>query len=99
MEDVGRHEAVRRDLTRIPGQRSGLTFDYCLMLAGSDGFIKADRMICRYVGAAVGLEGSLSTEMARALLLGAIAALRVRYSTITPRSVDYTIWAFERGQT
>ena len=97
MEDVGRHEAVRRDLMRIPGQGSGLTFDYCLMLAGSDEFVKADRMICRYVGDAIELPGPASVELARSLLLQAVERLRCRYAVIAPRAVDFAIWEYERG--
>ena len=97
MEDVGRQEAVRRDLMRIPGQGSGWTFDYCLMLAGSDGFVKADRMICRYIGNAMELDGPASVELARSLLLLAVENLRCRYSSITPRAVDFAIWDLERN--
>jgi len=38
----------------IPGQGSGLSFKYLLMLAGDDSSVKPDRMLCRFVAEASG---------------------------------------------
>ena len=62
-------------------------------------FVKADRMICRYIGNAIELDGPASVELARSLLLLAVEDLRCRYSSISPRAVDYTLWEYERGRT
>jgi hypothetical protein len=49
-----RLDAVRAEVQRIPGQRSGISFAYFLMLARSDDMVKPDRMIRRFVGRAMG---------------------------------------------
>lgn len=42
------------EITHIPGQRSGISLRYFYMLAGSEDFIKPDRMINRFVCEATG---------------------------------------------
>ena len=52
--DGVRNSKVELDIRKIPGQGSGISFEYFLMLAGSDAYVKADRMICRFVARALG---------------------------------------------
>src|SRR5207249_2063356 len=66
---------IREKITDIPGQASGLSFDYFLMLAGHTNVIKADRMICRFVASAVGRQ-SVSQAYARELLFAVLDSLR-----------------------
>lgn len=42
------------EITQIPCQRSGISLRYLYMLAGSEEFIKPDRMINRFVYEATG---------------------------------------------
>jgi hypothetical protein len=89
--------AVRAEVQRIPGQRSGISFAYFLMLAGSDDMVKPDRMIRRFVARAIGLpDGQLApVELARAAIMGAARVLRFEYPDLTPRRLDYAIWKNE----
>jgi hypothetical protein len=96
-----RLDALRAEVQRIPGQRSGISFTYFLMLAGSDDMVKPDRMIRRFVGRAMGLpEGQpASVELARAAIMGAAHVLRSDYPDLTPRRLDYAIWKHESEST
>lgn len=83
--------AVGDEVRMIPGQGSGVSFEYFLMLAGSDEFVKADRMVCRYVGHAVGEQRPVTPHTARVMLAGAAKRLGV-----APRALDYAVWSAER---
>ena len=96
MQDTARVARVYTDILAIPGQRSGISWDYYLMLAGSDDYIKADRMVCRYVGRALGLSQSATPQHAKGLLLDAAAVLKVSHPSVTPRALDYAIWSLQR---
>jgi hypothetical protein len=90
-DDVDRNAAIERDIRLIPGQGSGISWEYFLMLAGSDDFVKADRMICRFIASALELD-SVPPATARTLLLGASDLVGVK-----PRPLDYAIWQLQRG--
>ena len=42
------NELLEKKIKEIPGQKSGLSFKYFLMLVGNENLIKPDRMIIRY---------------------------------------------------
>jgi hypothetical protein len=94
-DDPERNAAIEAAVRRIPGQASGISFEYFLMLAGSDQFVKADRMICRYVAAAIG-KSAVSPSTARSLLLAAARSLQSIFSDLTPRALDYALWDLQR---
>ena len=48
-EDETKTASAREGVVRIPGQGSGISFDYFLMLAGRDEAVKSDRMIRGFV--------------------------------------------------
>lgn len=83
---------VRKCWTTIPGQGSGLSWDYFLMLAGRQG-VKADRMVRRFVADALGLaEPDVSQREAHSLITGAAAHLDLSVSQL-----DYAIWLRQSG--
>ena len=85
---------VRKRWMTIPGQGSGLSWDYFLMLAGRQG-VKADRMVRRFVADALGLaEPDVSQREAHSLITGAAAHLDVSVSQL-----DYAIWLRQSGNT
>lgn len=88
--------ALERDIREIPGQRSGISLQYLWMLAGSDEFIKPDRMILRFLQAA--LERTVAVPEAQELLRGATEQLRKQYPELTPRVLDHEIWKYQREQ-
>ncbi len=97
-EDPARNAMIEREIRTIPGQASGISFGYFLMLAGSDNYVKADRMICRFVGSALGLGAAARPSDSARLLIAAAAMLRADCSEITPRLVDYGIWRFQQSR-
>jgi len=90
---AGDAELGRRILS-IPGQGSGISLRYFLMLAGSDEFIKPDRMILRFLQSVLGR--SVSPTEAQMLLMGATQRLRASYPDLTPRLLDHEVWKYQR---
>lgn len=83
---------LARRWRRIRGQSSGLTWNYFLMLVGIPG-VKADRMVQRFVGTAVGRPGNVGPAEASALVEAA-ADVRGLHAT----KLDHTIWRFQSGR-
>ena len=97
LQDVNKilgDEKFEADIARIHGLSSGLSTRYFYMLAGDENFIKPDRMIRRFIQAAIGRD--LSIEDCQALLLAAHAELVRDYPLLTPRSLDHEIWLYQR---
>lgn len=86
-------DRVRKDVVSIPGQASGISWDYFLMLAGSDEHVKMDRMLYRFVAAALGwpkMPSPRRHDLARSLVVQAASRL-----TVKPRELDHAIWNYE----
>lgn len=81
---------IKKEWIKLPGQRSGLTWTYFLMLAGVPG-VKADRMVVRYVSRALGRE----TDARESALLVAAVADR---SGVSQTKLDHAIWRKESGR-
>ena len=82
-------------IQEIPGQRSGISLRYFYMLAGSEDFIKPDRMINRFVYQATGK--MLGIEETTELLVNASGILAIEYPGLTPRTLDHIIWEYQRA--
>ena len=81
-------------ITSIPGQSSGISLKYFYMLAGSEDFVKPDRMIVRFVEWAIGR--TPSADECQELITAASRVLAREYPHITPRKLDYAIWMYQR---
>lgn len=81
----------------IPGQGSGISFDYFRMLAGDDSLIKPDRMVQRYIAKAIG-SGQVTPDLARSLLKEVIPILNGHGYVWSPRVLDYAIWDAQSGK-
>ena len=114
----GRLRDIKADWRKVPGQRSGISWSYFLMLArvlpadgnagkAIDGSpnpqpdseaavagVKPDRMIKRYVAAAVGLKESALTNRKAAGLVKAAADAK-DWDVI---ALDHAIWRFQSGR-
>lgn len=92
--DADRLERVRRCWVLVPGQGSGISWDYFLMLNGLSG-VKADRMVRRFVASAItaGDVSEVSADTARRTIKAAADALGVE-----DRILDYAIWRLQSGQ-
>jgi len=78
----------------IPGQGSGKSLRYFFMLAGNENFIKADRMILRFLVSV--LNRQLAANQAEGLLVAVAEELKKEYTHITPRLLDHAIWNHQR---
>ena len=85
-----------RDIRLIPGQKSGISHDYFLMLTGSEDFIKPDRMVLRFLSQVLGQP--VTIPQAQTLIREASAILRPQYSQVSPWLLDYAIWNYQRSQ-
>jgi len=91
-------KVVERDFRAIKGQGTGVSWKYLSMLAGDDDQVKPDRMVVRYVEAALGREG-VSPEEAAELLVAAATELRGTHGyppTLTARQLDSAVWNVAR---
>jgi hypothetical protein len=83
-----------REIMNIPGQRSGISLKYFLMLAGNEGQIKPDRMVLRFLEDAIGRAVSISD--AESLIAATSEKLSHQYPELTPRLLDHEIWRYQR---
>lgn len=77
----------------LPSQKSGVTYNYLLILAGFQS-VKPDRMVIRFVAKHAGLDAKKLTPMETADLIQQVAEL---YPT-QPRWLDHVIWRHVSGR-
>ena len=97
LQDVGRiigNEEFESRFKSIPGQTSGISLRYFYMLAGSDDYVKPDRMVDRFLLSV--LNKKLSVEEMHQAIVGAVKILADDYPNLTPRLLDNLIWEYQR---
>ena len=87
--DVCRLTAAEQEWLKIPGQGSGLSWSYLLMLAWRQ-HVKPDRMVIGFVADALGHRPTAA--QAADLVHDAAAVLRVAVTTL-----DHHIWRHQRA--
>ena len=87
---------VKKEWVSLPGQRSGLTWTYFLMLAGVPG-VKADRRIVRYVSRALGHQVGVVEAASLVAAVAAVAAVADRRG-LSQTKLDHAIWRKESGR-
>jgi hypothetical protein len=98
-QDISRaadDESLEKSILSIPGQGSGVSLRYFWMLAGSDEFIKPDRMVLRFLESA--LSRPVSVHEAQNLLSGACDLLKKDHPNLTPRLLDHEVWKHQRDK-
>ena len=93
MEDAEKVDLAETFVRRLPGQASGISFDYFALLGGHQ-VVKADRMICRFVAEAAGLE-TVTPKIAKEALFGATAILQSEFPHVDTRLLDSEVWKYE----
>jgi hypothetical protein len=91
---VAESEAFKTAITSIPGQRSGISLQYFWMLAGSEEFVKPDRMVVRFLESA--LDRPVRTAEAASLLREASNQLNTEFPNMNPRLLDHEVWKYQR---
>ena len=86
---------LQTQIQNVHGQSSGISFQYFLMLAGSEDFVKPDRMVQRFVERHT-QQRSLTQAQIIAHLQAAHAQLILDFPDLTLRQLDYAIWSYER---
>lgn len=86
---------LENELRSLPSLSSGVAVRYFRMLAGDDDQVKPDRMIHRFITAA--LKRNVSNDEAVALIREAAKFLPDNFPRITPRLLDHEIWRRQRG--
>jgi hypothetical protein len=91
---------VEWDFRAVRGQKSGVSWDYLSMLAGDENRVKADRMVVRYVEAALGRQGISPREAGKLLTAAALAIRGERGypTTLTVRQLDWVVWNVARSR-
>jgi hypothetical protein len=88
---ISRADEVKpRWLYEIPGQRSGISWRYLLMLSGSPG-VKPDRMVLRFLER-IGVDTSTITAEDFVELI----VQKINLPQINATAVDHRIWSVER---
>ena len=96
VEKIIGNKEFESSIKKIPGQGSGISLSYFYMLAGSDEYVKPDRMIARFIWSA--LHQSFSVEESQDLVMEACQILIEDYPNLTPRALDHMIWNYQREQ-
>lgn len=94
--DSERKEFAEAMILGIPGQSSGIAFDYFMMLAGDDNLVKPDRMVQRFVCKVLSMPAVPQPRQTAILVRLAANELLRRGHPWTPLSLDHAIWKHER---
>ncbi len=94
---LGLRDEVKNAIASIPGQGSGISYSYFLILAGHPDAVKPDRMVSRFVADALGVP-NLRQDHCEQLVRQACSVLRSDYPRLTPSLLDHAIWEYQRKQ-
>ena len=97
LQDVPRvaaSTAFESAIRSIPGQRSSISLQYFWMLAGSESFVKPDRMVVRFLELALGRP--VGFVEAIGLLGEASRQLNTDFPNMNPRLLDHEVWKYQR---
>ena len=94
VEKILGNQKFESAITKIPGQRSGLSLRYFYMLAGAENYVKPDRMVMRFLQSA--LDRYPSIDESQKIIVGACEILSKRYPELNPRALDHQIWLYQR---
>jgi hypothetical protein len=93
----GLRNELRQAIKAIPGQASGLSHAYFLILAGNQDGVKPDRMVTRFVADALTVR-SVAPEIAEELVRSASKVLRPEFPMLVPSTLDNKIWKYQRAK-
>ena len=85
--------SIENQIKTIPGQRSGISFRYFLMLAGDCNSIKPDRMVMRFLSNIYG-KNINTPHKASVFMQDMFNKLKGYEPNLTLRKLDYAIWLY-----
>jgi hypothetical protein len=92
-DDETKLELAEALVKGVKGQSSGISFDYFRILVGHE-TVKADRMVCRFVASAAGLD-QVAPTVAKRAVIDATALLKPDFPKLNTRLLDNVIWNYE----
>jgi hypothetical protein len=101
LQNRAKLDDAEKRVKEIPGQGSGITFTYFLMLAGEENFVKSDTHIRRFVSDALCIDwGHLVSQMrAEEMVRDAAKKFSKHYTRLTPAKLDLAIWNYQQVRT
>lgn len=101
LRDSAKLKKAETLVKKIPGQGTGITFTYFLMLSGEGQFVKSDTHIRRFVSDALDTPWSnlVLADRAAGLLSEAARRFAVNLPGLTPAKLDHAVWADQRLRT
>jgi hypothetical protein len=101
LRDAARLKKAETLVKEIPGQGTGITFTYFLMLSGEGAFVKSDTHIRRFVSDGLGVPWSnlVSADRAAVALREAARRFAVNLPGLTPAKLDHAVWADQKLRT
>jgi hypothetical protein len=101
LRDAAKLKRAETLVKKIPGQGTGITFTYFLMLSGEGQFVKSDTHIRRFVSDALGIPWSnlVSADRAARLLSEAARRFAVNFPGLTPAKLDHAVWDDQKLRT
>jgi hypothetical protein len=96
-EDVNKltNPDIEHEVRKIPGQTSGISFKYFLMLSGIEGYVKPDRMIIKFIETSANVK--IKQEDCQPILQSALTRLSQQGFNLTLRELDNLIWNYQRA--
>lgn len=92
VEAAPQDNPVHTGWKKLPSQSSGVTYNYLLLLAGMTS-VKPDRMVLRFLAAALGEGPDISLGRAVALIEARAEELQV-----SSRTLDHIVWRAASGR-
>jgi hypothetical protein len=101
LRDAAKLTKAEALVKQIPGQGTGITFTYFLMLSGEEKFVKADTHIRRFVSDALGTPWTnlVAADRAAGLLREASRRFAGSFPGLTSAKLDHAIWADQKLRT
>lgn len=87
-------EQLKKEITVVKGQSSGIMLEYLFMLAGDENRCKPDRHLVAFVSEM--LEQNYPYDKISELIYSAYDILKMTHINLTVRYLDYLIWNYQR---
>jgi len=89
-------DRIRKEIMNIPGQKSGVSFSYIMMLSGDTSLFKPDRHIYNFFENYLGY-GKLNENKLKQKFEEQYKLIKEEYPVFTIRLLDNMIWAFMKN--